>query len=250
MPLRKEGLFYMSKDCEEVSVSPTHLESNSERRAQAQKAHTDIVDCSFRLGEDWVSLTRRVQEFKKAKLYRYIEDPDNGKCFTRFDRWAEFALGKSASTIFSHLQILKELTGVIADDKLPHIPRQTALQLIRHKKENKNIDQIATDDAERLTAAEFAERHPVTSITADPSEEPRIEQLGPFKVSPETLDLFKRALKKAKRAAGRLPAGEREDAALASMADAYLANHPIPARSALPVTAADQSTGTLFDQVM
>src|SRR3954468_12385365 len=85
---------------------------------EAKNEHAAIVEDWKHLADNWVSFTRRVEAFKQKKFFRHIKDQQTGKVFTRFAKWAEAALGQSASAVFSHLQILKELTGIVPDEKL------------------------------------------------------------------------------------------------------------------------------------
>lgn len=153
----------------------------------AVKEHNEIIVNWNQLGQNWMALTRRVQKFKQAKLFKFIPDPATGSTFTRFDSWARCFLGQSASKIFSDLKTIRELNGVVPDPKLAQMSKQNARHIVRRKQHNKPVDAEILEDATQLKAAEFAARYPVQENSNAGNNGTEICQLGPFSVSEETL---------------------------------------------------------------
>ncbi len=193
-------------------------------REFAEREHCAILNGLKRLANDWVALAVRVQQFKEKKLYREITDPETEKCFTRFDQWANFTLRPSVSSIFAQLKTLRELSGIVPQEKLARMTRQNAHELARMKSVDKIIDDVVIEDAAQLTAAEFKSRYSnENGAQAEQSSETTFCQLGPFMVTKSTAALFKLAIDVAKQEAAQTEQNMDDDAAIGAIARVYLA---------------------------
>ncbi|MGO8796545.1 MAG: hypothetical protein ACLQLC_17120 [Candidatus Sulfotelmatobacter sp.] len=202
-------------------------------REFALQEHVAIVENWNHIGDEWVTFARRVDEFKKNKLFRHIQDPATGQLFSRFDSWAKYALGQSRSTIFSNLRVLHQLSGIVSDTNLNRMTRQNANQLVQQKKKHEVIDAVVIEDAILLTAAEFEACHAAPDKADGDKMSSALHELGPFAVSEKTVALFNQAISLAKRNCEGMDS-DQEDAAIAMIAWAYLSSHDLRATSLLP----------------
>lgn len=189
--------------------------------------HNKIIEDWNQLGQNWITLTRRIQKFKQAKLFKYIPDPATGSTFTRFDAWAHCFLGHSVSKVFADLKTLRELKGVVSDPELALMSKQNAGHLARRKQQNQPVDAVILDDANHLKAAEFAARYPVQGTSEAGKSGPGLCKLGPFTVSETTAEIFSLALNIAKRHCEGVGQHEIDDA-LALIAQTFICAQEAP----------------------
>jgi hypothetical protein len=208
------------------SASAGDVDSEDERQ-YAMNEHNKISSRYHQTKESWMNLARQVAEFMRRKLYRYIIDPETHHPFTRVDDWARSVFGKSPATVFADMEIIRELDGVVSDGELATMTKTNAKKLARRKKQNKLIDNTVVQAATTCTACEFEQRY---GSDQEPQGTPSAVrcQLGPFQVSVETVDLFRKAL----AATGLWSASSgddgQDDPAIAELARAYLALPHIP----------------------
>ena len=211
-------------------------------REFAEREHWTILNGVKQLANDWVALAVRVQRFKAKKLYLEITDPETGKCFTRFDQWANFTLRPSVSSIFAQLKTLRELSGIVPEQKLARMTRQNAHELARMKKVNKVIDDAVIEDAAELTAAQFKSRYSnENGAPAVQASETTFCQLVPFMVTQGTVALFKHALDAAKHNAARTGREVDDETAVKAVAHAFLDSH-LPALNFLLPESSSQAS--------
>jgi hypothetical protein len=188
----------------------------------ALEEHWAILESWKRLGENWLGFVKRVQDFKKDKLYREIIDPETRAPFTRFDTWAERYLGKSASSVFAQMQLARELIGVVPTEKLATMKRHNAHELVRLKKAHKEINDSTVTDAVELTHTEFVARHGINTAWSEQQQIIGVCELGPFQVTSATATLFKDAIAAAKADLVQGGYDADDDAAIARIARVYL----------------------------
>src|SRR4051794_17334461 len=83
----------------------------AQARQRNDTIRADLVD----LGQRWVKLGKACLEFKKAKYFRGITDPGTKKPFRTFTDWAKWVSGKSRSSVFNIVRLVRQLENDVSE---------------------------------------------------------------------------------------------------------------------------------------
>jgi hypothetical protein len=205
---------------EAVPDSREMVESE-EFRKQAVDADKHIRESLRSLKRSWVSLGRLCEDFKEKDYHRAIIDTKTGKPFTNFGTWARSVFGKSQSTIFKELRILRILKGRVGDEELSKIPKENAAHVADVVANGGELAPAMVKQARDLPEREFRE------TLVGPSALRTGENFHPRKfstdVSPETYDRLQEMLCAARlRTGGQKSQFGIDDLPLRDVADEYL----------------------------
>lgn len=180
-----------------ATTGPTELSAALVKKAKAE--HEGITADLQDLQKGWGTLARRCLAFSERKYHHAIKDPKTGKPYQEFTDWATAVFGRSRSTLYAHMRIVKKLGDAVNRKTLDRMPKQNAEALVEYQKNGGKIRPRLLEKAEKLPEREFREELGLKRqrAKARPAQSSPPAS-SPFPASEATKQRFQRALEIAK----------------------------------------------------
>ena len=196
--------------------------SKNPTAAAALKMHGEIVAEANDLRKRWTALARKCLQFREAKHYKNVKNPETGKPFTSFAEWAQLVFDQSKSTLFAMIRIVRTLDGVVKDEDMEQIGKEKSEILTEAVKAREEITPELTEAAKHGPARELRKRIPKLRLVDEKKKAAAsTRNLGPYRVMVQTADQFELALSTAVEKTGD-DSGEQTDRAIAFIANTFL----------------------------